>query len=69
MNSAMSGVPIDNNDWISGWGYKYPQPPPFNPSKLSPLHIQYKRKSIHSKTQSKDQILSKPQNQLNRLVT
>jgi hypothetical protein len=68
-NTVMSGVPIDNNDWNSGWGYKYPQLPPFNPSKFSKLHIQYKSKSIHSKTHSKYQILSKPQNQLNCLVT
>jgi hypothetical protein len=67
--TRLSGVPIDNNDWNSGWGYKYPQPPPFKPSKLSDLHIQYKSKSIHSKTQSKDQILFKPQNQLKCLVT
>jgi hypothetical protein len=66
---GLSGVPIDTNNWNSGWGYKYPQPPPFKPSKFSKLHIQYKSKSIHSKTQSKDQILSKPQNQLNCLVT
>jgi hypothetical protein len=67
--TRLSGVPIDSNGWNSGWGYKYPQPPPFKPSKFSELHIQYKSKSIHSKTHSKDQILSKPQNQLNCLVT
>jgi hypothetical protein len=50
-------------------GYKYPQPPPFKSSKFSELHNQYKSKSIHSKTHKKDQILSKPQNQLNCLVT
>jgi hypothetical protein len=22
--TRLSGVPIDNNDWNSGWGYKYP---------------------------------------------
>jgi hypothetical protein len=27
--TGRSGVPIDNNDWNSGWSYKYPQPPPF----------------------------------------
>jgi hypothetical protein len=67
--TGLSGVPIDINGWNSGWGYKYPQPPPFKQSKFSELHIQYKRKSIYSKTHSKDQILSKPQNQLNCLVT
>jgi hypothetical protein len=39
--TGLSGVPIDNNGWNSGWGYKYPQPPPFNPSKFLDLHIQY----------------------------
>jgi hypothetical protein len=46
-----------------------PKPPPFKPSKFSELHIQYKSKSLHSKTHSKDQILLKPQNQFNCLVT
>jgi hypothetical protein len=64
--TGLSGVTIDMN---SGWGYKYPQPPPFKPSKPPTLLIQYKSKSIHSKTQSKDQILSKLQNQLKCLVT
>jgi hypothetical protein len=49
MNCVLSGVPIDNNGWNSGWGYKYPQPPPFKPSKFSELHIQYKSKGKHSK--------------------
>jgi hypothetical protein len=22
--TGLSGVPIDSNDWNSGWGYKYP---------------------------------------------
>ena len=57
------------NGCFGGWGYKYPQPPPFKPSKFLALHIQYKSKNIHFKTQPKDQILSKPQNQLNCLVT
>jgi hypothetical protein len=24
MNSAVSGAIINNNDWNSGWGYKFP---------------------------------------------
>jgi hypothetical protein len=36
---------------------------------FSKVPIQYKSNSIHSKTHSKDQILSKSQNQLNHLVT
>jgi hypothetical protein len=34
-------------------GYKYPQPPPLQPSKHSSLIIQYKSKVQHSKTQIK----------------
>jgi hypothetical protein len=34
-------------------GYKYPQPPPFKPSNLLTLLIQYKRKEYTPKTQSK----------------
>jgi hypothetical protein len=34
-------VPIDSNDWNSGWGYKYPQPTPFKPSKHYNFSIQY----------------------------
>jgi hypothetical protein len=69
---GLSGVPVDSKvsqRLGSGWSYKYPQPHPFKSSMFSELHIQYKSKSIHSKTHSKDQILSKPQNQLNCLVT
>jgi hypothetical protein len=47
--TGLSGVPIDNNSWNSGWGYKYPQPPLFKPSKPPTLLIQYKSKGKHSK--------------------
>jgi hypothetical protein len=47
--TKLSGVPIDSNGWNSGWGNKYPQPPPFKPSKLPTLLIQYKSKSKQSK--------------------
>jgi hypothetical protein len=47
--TGLSGVPIDNNGWNSGWGYKYPQPPPFRSSKFSELHIHCKSKGKHSK--------------------
>jgi hypothetical protein len=50
-------------------GYKYPQPPPSMASKFSEVPIQYKSNNIHSKTHSKDQILSKSQNQLNHCNT
>jgi hypothetical protein len=46
--TELSDVPIDSNDWNSGWGYKYPQPPPFKPSKPPTLLIQYKSKGKHS---------------------
>jgi hypothetical protein len=46
------------NGCFGGWGYKYPQPPPFKTSKYSLLLIQYKSNTQHSKTQIKasDQI-------------
>jgi hypothetical protein len=69
---GLSGVPVDSRvsqglNWCVG-AINTPQPPPFKSSKFSELHIQYKSKSIHSKTHYKDQILSKVQNQLNCLV-
>jgi hypothetical protein len=39
-----------------------PQPPPFNASKLSTLHTQYKIKGFIPKTHSKLPILSKSHN-------
>jgi hypothetical protein len=42
-------VPIDSNGLNSGWGYKYPQPSPFKPSKPPTLLIPYKSKGKHSK--------------------
>jgi hypothetical protein len=39
--TGLSCVPIDNNGWNSGWGYKYRQPPPFKPFKHSNFVIQY----------------------------
>jgi hypothetical protein len=67
--TGLSGVPIDSNDWNSGWGYKYPQPPPFNLSKPPTLLIQYKSKGKHSKDTIKAFNLPKLQNQLNCLET
>jgi hypothetical protein len=57
------------NGWFGGWGYKYPQPPPFIASKFSSNYIQYKSSRLHSKTQTRDQILSKVQNHSKYLVT
>jgi hypothetical protein len=69
MNSTLSGVPSTATARIVVGAINTPQPPPFKPSKFSELNIQYKSKRLHSKTQSIDQILSKPPNQLNCLVT
>jgi hypothetical protein len=41
------------NGYVVVEGYKYPQPPPLQPSKNSTLFIQYKSKVQHSKTQIK----------------
>jgi hypothetical protein len=41
------------NGYFGGWGYKYPQPPPFKTSKHSLLLIQYNSNIQHSKTQIK----------------
>jgi hypothetical protein len=57
------------NGWFGGWGYKYPQPPPFKVSKFFSNCIQYKSSRLHSKTQTRDQILSKVQNHSKHLVT
>jgi hypothetical protein len=67
--TVLSGVPSTATARIVVGAINSPQPPPFKPSKFLDLNIQYKSKSLHSKTQSKDQILSMPQNQLNCLVT
>jgi hypothetical protein len=41
------------NSCFGGWGYKYPQPPPFKASKFPAICIQYKSSRLHSKTQNK----------------
>jgi hypothetical protein len=41
------------NGWFGGWGYKYPQPPPFEASKFPAICIQYTSSRLHSKTQNK----------------
>jgi hypothetical protein len=46
-----------------------PQPPLFKASKFSAYCIQYKSSRLHSKTQTRDQILSKVQNHSKHLVT
>jgi hypothetical protein len=60
VNSTLSGAPPDcpvcpssAMAGYSGWGYKYPQPPPFKLSKSPTLQIQYKSKGKHSKDTTK----------------
>jgi hypothetical protein len=50
--------------WNSGWGYKYPQSPPFKTSKHWTSSFNTRAKEYTPKTQSKHQILSKLQNQV-----
>jgi hypothetical protein len=57
------------NGCFGGWGYKYPQPPLFKASKFPAYCIQYKSSRLHSKTQTRDQILSKVQNHSKYLMT
>jgi hypothetical protein len=57
------------NGCFGGWGYKYPQPPLFKASKFPAYCIKYKSSRLHSKTQTRDQILSKVQNHSKHLVT
>jgi hypothetical protein len=46
-----------------------PQPPPFKASKFSAIAFQYKSSRLHSKTQTRDQIISQVQNHSKHLVT
>ena len=57
------------NGCFGGWGYKYPQPPLFKASMFPAYCIQYKSSRLHSKTQTRDQILFKVQNHSKHLVT
>jgi hypothetical protein len=65
----MSGAPSTATTRIVVGAINTHQLPPFKSSKFSELNTQYKSKRLHSKTHSIDQILFKPPNQLNRLVT
>jgi hypothetical protein len=70
--TGLSGAPIDSslpNGCFGGWGYKYPQPPLFKASKFPAYCIQYKSSRLNSKTQTRDQILSKVRNHFKHLVT
>jgi hypothetical protein len=49
------------NGHFGGWGYIYPQPPTLQSIQVFSHCIQYKSSRLHSKTQTKDQILSQVQ--------
>jgi hypothetical protein len=55
--------------WFGGWGYKYPQPSPLQGIQVFSHCIQYMSSRLHSKTQTKDQILSQVQDHSKQLVT
>jgi hypothetical protein len=57
------------NGCFGGWGYKYPQPPPLQCIHVFSHCIQYKSSKLHSKTQTRYQILSQVQNHSKQLVT
>jgi hypothetical protein len=57
------------NGWFGDWGYKYPQPPPLQGIQVFSHCIQYKSSRLHSKTQTRDQILSQVQDHSKQLVT
>jgi hypothetical protein len=46
---------------IGGWGYKYPPTTTLQCIQISAICIQYKSSRLHSKTQTRDQILSQVQ--------
>jgi hypothetical protein len=52
------------NGHFGGWGYKYPQPPHIQGMQVFSNCIQYKNSRLHSKTQTRDQILSQVQRSL-----
>jgi hypothetical protein len=55
--------------WFGGWGYKYPQPPPLQCIQVFSHCIQYKSSRLHSKTHTRDQILSQVRNHSKHLVS
>jgi hypothetical protein len=57
------------NGHFGGWGYKYPQPPHIQGIQVFSHCIQYKSSRLHSKTQTRDQILSQVRNHSKHLVT
>jgi hypothetical protein len=52
------------NDHFGGWGYKYPPTTTLQGIQVFSHCIQYKSSRLHSKTQTRDQILSQVQRSL-----
>ena len=57
------------NDQFGGWGYKYPPTTTLQGIQVFSHCIQYKSSRLHSKTQTRDQILSQVQDHSKQLVT
>jgi hypothetical protein len=49
------------NGQLGGWGYKYPPTTTLQCIQVSAICLQYKSSRLHSKTQTRDQILSQVQ--------
>jgi hypothetical protein len=57
------------NGHFGGWGYKYPLTTTLQGIQVFSHCIQYKSSRLHSKTQTRDQILSQVRNHSKQLVT
>jgi hypothetical protein len=57
------------NDHFGGWSYKYPPTTTLQGIQVFSHCIQYKSSRLHSKTQTRDQILSQVRNHSKQLVT
>jgi hypothetical protein len=57
------------NDHFGGWGYKYPPITTLQDIQVFSHCIQYKSSRLHSKTQTRDKILSQVRNHSKQLVT
>jgi hypothetical protein len=56
------------NGCFGGWGYKYPQPPPFKASKFLAIAFNTRALDFTPRHKTKDQILSKSQSHSRDLV-
>jgi hypothetical protein len=66
MHPSTAALP---NGCFGGWGYKYPPTTTLQGIQVFGHCIQYKSSRLHSKTQTRDQILSQVQNHSKYLVT